>query len=132
MRRVRAGTELDWVIPHTFRKTVATRLDEAGLRRMVANQLGHSRVSMTQDTYFDRHRVPATSLPPPTCSSLRRRGDHGIRSGWSPATTPRPSLIPPPRARRSHAPVCPGSRRARDSHHHLAQFSITERDTQLL
>lgn len=55
MRRVRAGTELDWVIPHTFRKTVATRLDEAGLSaRMVADQLGHSRVSMTQDTYFGR------------------------------------------------------------------------------
>lgn len=64
MRRVRAGTELDWVIPHTFRKTVATRLDEAGLWRMVADQLGHSRVSMTQDTYFDRHRIPAPRCRP--------------------------------------------------------------------
>ncbi|MGW0890442.1 tyrosine-type recombinase/integrase [Saccharopolyspora sp. NPDC002578] len=51
--RKRAGYE--WVTFHTMRKTVATLLDEAGLTaRQVADLLGHSRVSMTQDVYFGR------------------------------------------------------------------------------
>lgn len=51
--RKRAGYE--WVTFHTLRKTVATLLDEAGLTaRQVADLLGHSRVSMTQDVYFGR------------------------------------------------------------------------------
>ncbi|WP_425552103.1 tyrosine-type recombinase/integrase [Kribbella koreensis] len=40
---------------HAFRKTVATALDKAGQSaRGTANQLGHSRISMTQDHYYDR------------------------------------------------------------------------------
>ncbi len=36
-------------------ETTATVLDEAGATaRMIADQLGHSRVSMTQDVYLDR------------------------------------------------------------------------------
>ncbi|MEU6270455.1 site-specific integrase [Saccharopolyspora shandongensis] len=51
--RVRAGYE--WVTFHTLRKTVATLLSDAGLTaREVADLLGHSRVSMTQDHYFGR------------------------------------------------------------------------------
>ena len=46
---------LAWITSHAFRKTVATALDEAGRSpRDAANQLGHSRISMTQDNYFDR------------------------------------------------------------------------------
>ena len=38
---------------HAWRKTTATVLDEAGATaRMIADQLGHSRVSMTQDVYL--------------------------------------------------------------------------------
>ena len=49
-RKVREGTEFEWVVPHVYRKTVATMLDQGGLSaRMIADQLGHSRVSMTQD-----------------------------------------------------------------------------------
>lgn len=49
-----------WVTSHTFRKTVATRLDEAGLTpRQVADQLGHANPSMTLDVYFGRHVVSA-------------------------------------------------------------------------
>ncbi|GAA1242738.1 site-specific recombinase XerD [Oryzihumus leptocrescens] len=45
----------DWVTPHVFRKTCATILDDAGLTaRMIADQLGHSRPSMTQDVYMGR------------------------------------------------------------------------------
>ena len=29
-RRVRTGTDYEWVTPHTFRKTVATLLDSKG------------------------------------------------------------------------------------------------------
>lgn len=51
--RVRAGYE--WVTFHTLRKTVATLLADAGVTaREVADLLGHSRVSMTQDVYFGR------------------------------------------------------------------------------
>ncbi|MDT4991086.1 MAG: hypothetical protein QOH97_978 [Actinoplanes sp.] len=40
---------------HILRKTVATLMDEAGLTaRQAADQLGHAKVSMTQDTYFAR------------------------------------------------------------------------------
>jgi integrase len=45
----------------TFRKTVATRLDEAGLSaRQIADHLGHSNPSMTQDVYMGR-RVASTA-----------------------------------------------------------------------
>ena len=38
-----------------FRKTAATMLDEGGLTaRQIANHLGHSKVSMTQDRYLGR------------------------------------------------------------------------------
>jgi integrase len=44
-----------WVTSHTFRKTVATRLDDAGLSaRQIADHLGHSRPSLTQDVYLGR------------------------------------------------------------------------------
>jgi integrase len=51
---------LAWVTSHSFRKTTATILDEAGLSpRIAADQLGHSRISMTQDVYFGRKLVDA-------------------------------------------------------------------------
>lgn len=47
-----------WVTSHVFRKTVATRLDEAGFSpRQVADQLGHANPSMTLDVYFGRQVV---------------------------------------------------------------------------
>jgi integrase len=49
-----------WVTSHTFRKTVATRLDEAGFTpRQVVDQLGHANPSMTLDVYFGRQVVSA-------------------------------------------------------------------------
>jgi integrase len=40
------------------RKTAATRLDEAALSaRLVADQLGHARPSMTQDVYMGRRAM---------------------------------------------------------------------------
>ena len=43
---------------HVLRKTVATLMDEAELTaRQAADQLGHAKVSMTQDTYFARNTL---------------------------------------------------------------------------
>ena len=60
-RRIRCDEgPWSWVTSHTFRKTVATRLDEAGLTpRQVADQLGHANPSMTLDVYFGRQVVSA-------------------------------------------------------------------------
>jgi integrase len=57
--RVRAGYE--WVTFHTFRKTVATLLDDAGLTaRQIADILGHAHPSMTQNAYMGRHHESRT------------------------------------------------------------------------
>jgi integrase len=46
------------VSTHSFRKTVATLIDDAGLSaRIGADHLGHANVSMTQDRYMSRGRV---------------------------------------------------------------------------
>ncbi|UGQ39376.1 site-specific integrase [Rhodococcus aetherivorans] len=69
-RRIRGAIGFEWVGTHSFRKSVATRLDEAGLSaRVAADMLGHSKVSMTQDVYQARRRVhdaaaAALELPP--------------------------------------------------------------------
>jgi integrase len=55
LREARGKEALAWITSHTFRKTAATILDEAALSaRLVADQLGHSRTSMTQDYYLGR------------------------------------------------------------------------------
>ncbi len=57
-----------WVTSHTFRRTVATRLDEAGLSaRQIADHLGHSRPSLTQDVYLGRG-----TASPRTAAAVRR------------------------------------------------------------
>lgn len=46
------------ITSHSFRKTAAAILDEAALSaRLVADQLGHARPSMTQDVYMGRRTV---------------------------------------------------------------------------
>lgn len=56
-RQIRAALDLEWATTHTFRKTVATLIDEEGLSsRVAADHLGHAQVSMTQDVYFGRGR----------------------------------------------------------------------------
>ncbi|WP_344923631.1 tyrosine-type recombinase/integrase [Saccharopolyspora gregorii] len=57
-RQTRGSEDFSWVTSHVFRKTAATILDEAGLTaRLIADQLGHSRPSMTQDVYMGRKSV---------------------------------------------------------------------------
>ncbi|MBB5072828.1 integrase [Saccharopolyspora gloriosae] len=58
LRNARGSEGFAWVTSHVFRKTAATILDEAGLTpRLVADQLGHSRPSLTQDVYMARKTV---------------------------------------------------------------------------
>ena len=55
LRVVFATAGFGWVTSHIYRKTVATLMDDAGLTaRQAADQLGHAKVSMTQDNYFGR------------------------------------------------------------------------------
>ena len=54
--RTKAG--FDWVTSHVWRKTTVSILDGHGISaRIIADQLGHSRVSMTQDVYLGRRSV---------------------------------------------------------------------------
>lgn len=55
---VRDDLGVPGVTTHSFRKTVATLIDDDGLSaRIGADHLGHSRISMTQDKYMARGRV---------------------------------------------------------------------------
>lgn len=56
-RKIRAGVGLDWVTPHTFRKTVATLLDAEADLRTAAQQLGHSGTAVTARHYVERARI---------------------------------------------------------------------------
>jgi len=60
LREAFAEMGLPGLTSHAFRKTVATLMDDAGLSaRAAADQLGHSKTSMTQDRYMGR-KVRAT------------------------------------------------------------------------
>jgi hypothetical protein len=58
--------DLDGLVTHTLRKTVASFLDDADVStRRISDQLGHAKVSMTQDRYLGRRltdRVTADVL----------------------------------------------------------------------
>lgn len=57
-RKVRDDLGVPDVTSHSFRKSLATLIDEGRLSaRVAADQLGHSKVSMTQDRYMARRRV---------------------------------------------------------------------------
>lgn len=57
-RAAREDLGVPEVTTHSFRKTVATLIDDEGLSaRIGADQLGHSHVSMTQDVYMSRGRI---------------------------------------------------------------------------
>jgi integrase len=57
-RKVREDLGVPEVTTHSFRKTVATLIDDEGLSaRVGADHLGHTHVSMTQDRYMSRGRI---------------------------------------------------------------------------
>jgi integrase len=61
-RAIREGTGLDWVTPHTFRKTVATMVESELGSKVAAAQLGHASEAMTEGYYIVKtHVVPDTT-----------------------------------------------------------------------
>jgi integrase len=57
-RKVREDLGVPDVTSHSFRKSLATLIDDEGLSaRITADHLGHARVSETMDTYMARGRV---------------------------------------------------------------------------
>ncbi len=57
-RTVREQLGVQGATTHSFRKTLATLIDDEGLSaRIGADHLGHSHVSMTQDRYMSRGRI---------------------------------------------------------------------------
>ena len=57
-RRVREQLGFPNVTTHSFRKSVATLIDDRGLSaRIGADQLGHAKPSMTQDVYMARGKL---------------------------------------------------------------------------
>ncbi len=61
-RQARADTGLEWVTPHTFRKTVATLLDREADTKTAAAQLGHASEQITTRHYVDKpHQAPDTA-----------------------------------------------------------------------
>ena len=60
-RSIRKGTGLEWVTPHSFRKTVATIIERELGSKVAAAQLGHSSEAMTEGFYIVKtHVVPDT------------------------------------------------------------------------
>ncbi|MEV5537430.1 tyrosine-type recombinase/integrase [Saccharopolyspora shandongensis] len=89
---------------HTLRKTFATLLEEAGLTaRQVAELLGHSHVSMTQDNYFGRgqeSRADALAfLDSPEESASRSRKIGNLLATRAQDGTRRPSCSDPQKQR---------------------------------
>lgn len=83
LQQARERLGFDWVTAHSWRKTTATILDSSGATaRMIADQLGHSRVSMTQDVYLGRKLGDAFVLgalehADPTRGSTENGGENG-------------------------------------------------------
>jgi integrase len=89
-RQARQDTGLDWVTPHTFRKTVATLLDREGERDAATAQLGHSSDEVTKTYYIEK----ATQAPNVT-DILDQLGRTQPRTATEhPATTMSSTRIP--------------------------------------
>ncbi len=58
-RQIRQGTGLDWVTPHTFRKTVATLISERVDAETASQQLGHSSPAITREFYISKPAIAA-------------------------------------------------------------------------
>jgi integrase len=63
-RQARTDLGFPDVTGHSFRKAMATLIDEGGYSALVgADQLGHANVSMTQNTYMARGRTLRNTIP---------------------------------------------------------------------
>jgi integrase len=68
LRKVLDRIGYAWVTSHVFRKTVASRLDDAGFsKRRIADQLGHARPSTTLDHYLGRRAITTADFADALC-----------------------------------------------------------------
>jgi integrase len=58
-RQIRKDTGLDWVTPHTFRKTVPTLISERVDAETASQQLGHSSPDITREFYISKPAIAA-------------------------------------------------------------------------
>ncbi len=56
-RQARRDTDLTWVVPHSFRKTVATLIDREADAKTAAAQLGHTSEEITNTYYIEKPAV---------------------------------------------------------------------------
>ncbi len=68
-RQARSDAGLEWVTPHTFRKTVATLIDKEADAKRAAAQLGHATEQVT-----NRHYIVKPALAPDSSSILEQLG----------------------------------------------------------
>jgi integrase len=68
-RQARADTGLEWVTPHTFRKTVATLIDKEANADSAAAQLGHGSKEITK-----KHYIVKPALAPDSSGILEQLG----------------------------------------------------------
>jgi integrase len=68
-RQARADTGLEWVTPHTFRKTVATLIDKEADTDHAAAQLGHGSKDITK-----KHYIVKPALAPDSSHILEQLG----------------------------------------------------------
>jgi integrase len=62
LRNVLPRLGFGWVTTKTWRRTVATWLDEKGFTsRQIADQIGHEHPSLVQDVYMGRRVVSAAA-----------------------------------------------------------------------
>lgn len=71
LRRILEGTDLEWLTPHTFRKTTATLVEAASGLEAARAMLGHSSSDVTKAHYVQRpdeilaeHAVALDALAP--------------------------------------------------------------------
>ncbi|MDL9944268.1 tyrosine-type recombinase/integrase [Gordonia sp. ABSL11-1] len=80
-RQVRDRFGLTGVSSHSWRRTAATVIDEAGLSaRVGADQLGHTRASMTADVYWRRNGVHSEAAQAIEAVVTRRLSDENKRN----------------------------------------------------
>ena len=86
-RQARADTGLEWVTPHTFRKTVATLIDKEADTDSAAAQLGHGSKAITK-----KHYIVKPALAPDSSDILetaRRQPDDNRPRAPGPWAVPR-------------------------------------------
>lgn len=59
LRDARKGTDLEWVTPHTFRRTVATLVKRERDLEVASDVLGHSDTRVTREAYIDGAQLVA-------------------------------------------------------------------------